>query len=99
MFKISTVDTPSQRKLVVEGALVGPWIAELHTAWSNASRDLNRRKLRIDLRTLTVISSEGEEAIFDLMKKGAKISCGGICTKYMLRRLARRVPRRAEAGH
>jgi hypothetical protein len=89
MFKISTVDTQSQRRLVVEGALIGPWITELRTAWTNASRNLDGRKLRIDLRSLTVISREGEGAIFDLMKQGAKFSCGGICTKYMVRRLAR----------
>jgi hypothetical protein len=89
MFKISTVDTRSQRTLVVEGALIGPWISELRSAWRTASRSLGGRKLRIDLRSLTVISREGEEAVFDLMKQGAKFSCGGICTKYMVKRLAR----------
>jgi hypothetical protein len=89
MFKISTIDTQSQRRLVVEGALVEPWIAELGTAWNNAGRDLDGRKLRIDLRSVTVISRAGEDAIFDLMKQGAKFSSGGICTKYMVKRLAR----------
>jgi hypothetical protein len=89
MFKISTVDTESQRRLVVEGALIGPWIAELRTAWRNATRDLDGRKLRIDLRSVTVMSREGEDAVFDLMKQGAKFSCGGICTKYRVKRLAR----------
>ncbi len=89
MFRISTVDTQAQRRLVVEGALIGPWILELRTSWKKATRDLDGRKLRIDLRGLTVISREGEDAILDLMKQGAKFSCGGICTKYMVRRLAR----------
>ncbi len=89
MFKISTVDTPSRRRLVVEGSLIGPWITELRTAWRNAIRDLDGRKLRIDLRSVTVISREGAGAIFDLMKQGAKFSSGGICTKYMVKRLAR----------
>ncbi len=74
---------------MVEGTLVGPWIPELRSAWRNASRHLEGRKLRIDLRSLTVISREGEDAIFDLMKQGAKFSCGGIYTKYMVKRLAR----------
>lgn len=89
MFKISTVDTQSQRRLVVEGALVGPWVAELRTAWKSASQDLGGRKLLIDLRSLTVISREGEDAIFDLIKQGAKFSRGGICTKYTVKRLTR----------
>lgn len=73
----------------MEGALTGPWIAELRTAWKNAGRDLDGRQLRIDLRSVTVISREGEDAIFDLMKQGAKFSSGGVCTKYMVKRLAR----------
>src|SRR4029077_5725776 len=89
MFKISIVDTPAQRRLVVEGKLSEPWVDELRTAWKNASRDSDARKLVIDLNRLTVISREGENAIFDLMKQGAKFSCGAICTRHMLKRLAR----------
>ena len=69
MFKISIVDTRTQRKLVVEGKLSEPWVAELRTTWRNASRDLDGRKVVIDLSSLTVISREGEDAIFDLMQK------------------------------
>jgi anti-anti-sigma regulatory factor len=89
MFKISIVDTLSQRKLVVEGKLSEPWLDELRTTWKNASRDLGGRKLIIDVSSLTVISQAGEDAIFDLMKQGAKFSCTGICTRYVLKRLAR----------
>ena len=89
MFKISIVDTPAQRKLVVEGKLSEPWVAELRTTCRNASRDLDGRKLVVDLCSLTVISREGEDAIFDLMKQGVKFSCAGILTRHVLKRLAR----------
>src|SRR5258708_27888009 len=72
MFRISITDTPSRRTLIVEGTLVGPWVAELGRTWRNASQDLDTRKLLIDLRNLTAISRDGEDAIFDLMKKGAR---------------------------
>src|ERR1700731_2950338 len=49
MFKISIVDTPAQRRLVVEGRLSEPWINELRATWRNTSRDLAGRKLVIDL--------------------------------------------------
>src|SRR5258708_37234383 len=89
MFKISIVDTRSQRKLVVEGKLTEPWVPELVAAWRNAARDFDGRKLVIDLNSLTVISREGEDAIFDLMRQGVKFSCGSIFTRYLLKRLAR----------
>jgi hypothetical protein len=76
MFKISIADTPSRRTLIVEGTLTGAWVAELGTTWRNANQELGGRKLVIELRNLTVISREGEDAIFDLMKKGAKFTCG-----------------------
>ena len=90
MFKISIVDTRTQRTLVVEGKLSEPWLAELRNTWGNASRDLEGRKLVIDLSSLTVISREGEDAILDLMKQGAKFSCAGILTRHVLKGLARK---------
>jgi hypothetical protein len=98
MFKISTIDTPSQRTLVVEGTLIGSWVAELRTTWKTASHELNGRKLVIDLGNLTVISIEGEGAILDLMKEGARFSRGGILTRHVLKQLTRKkeqeLPRR-----
>jgi hypothetical protein len=90
MFKISIADTPSRRTLIVEGTLTGDWVAELGTTWRNTHQELGGRKLVIELRNLTVISREGEDAIFDLMKKGAKFSCGGVLTRHLLKQLARR---------
>jgi hypothetical protein len=97
MFKIFIVDSPAQRRLVVEGKLSGPWVGELRSTCKNASRVLDGRKLVIDLSSLTVISREGEDAILDLMKDGAKFSCAGILTRHVLKRLARRC--RCEPDH
>jgi len=90
MFKISVVDTRSQRRPVVEGTLIGPWVAELRTSWRNAYQERGGRKLIVDLRNLTTISREGEGAIFDLVKEGAKFSCGKVLTKHVRKQLARK---------
>ncbi len=90
MFKISIVDNRSQRRVVVEGRLIEPWVDELRATWKIATRDLEGRRLVIDVGSLTVISQKGEDAIFDLMKEGAKFSCGGVLTRHVLKRLARR---------
>ena len=93
MFKISIADTPSQRTLLVEGTLIGAWVGELGTTWRNASRDLGGRKLVIDLTHVTVISPEGEDALFDLMKKGVNFSSGNVLTEHVLKQLARKKKR------
>ena len=90
MFRISIADTPSRRTLIVEGTLVGPWVAELGKTWRNAGHELDGRKLLIDLCNLTVVSREGEDAIFHLMKEGAMFSCGGVLISHVLKRLERK---------
>jgi hypothetical protein len=91
MFRISIDDTASRRTLIVEGTLVGPWVTELASTWRNASQELDGRKLVIDLRHLTAISREGEDAIFDLMKKGVKFTCcDGVLTRHVLKQLERK---------
>jgi hypothetical protein len=90
MFKISIVETPGQRRLVLEGKLVSPWTAEVESAWRTAGEQLQGRKLVIDLRNVTLISAEGENTLYELMKEGAKFSCADVLTKHVLRRLARR---------
>ena len=93
MFKISIADTPSRRTLLVEGTLIGAWAAELGKTWRNVSLDLGGRKLVVDLTNVTVISPEGEDAIFDLMKKGVNFSSGGVLTRHVLKQLVRKKQR------
>ncbi len=90
MFRISTIDTQRERRLVVEGTLVSPWVAELRTTWSSAGESLGGRTLVIDLRNATTIDREGEAAILELMQEGAKFCCSGVLTKYVLKQAAHR---------
>jgi hypothetical protein len=94
MFKISIVETSSRRRLVLEGRLVSPWTAELESAWRTAGEELRGRKLIIDLRNVTLISPDGENTLFKMMRDGARFSCGGVLTRHVLRQLARRCRRR-----
>jgi hypothetical protein len=90
MFKISTIDSASERRLIVEGTLVQPWVAELRRTWSDAGQSLDGRKLVIDLTNATLIDPEGEAAIFELMQEGAKFNCSGVLTRHVLKQAAHR---------
>lgn len=90
MLKISTIDSVDERRLVVEGKLVEPWVGELRKSWLAAAENLEGRKLVIDVSHATVIGCEGEEALFELMREGAKFSCCGVLTRYVLKQLAHR---------
>lgn len=90
MFRISIVDSDRERRLVVEGTLVQPWVPELRRSWREASESTGTRALVIDLTNATMIDREGEAAIFDLMKEGAKFCCSDVLTKHVLKQLAHR---------
>jgi hypothetical protein len=90
MFKISIVETRRQRRLVLEGKLVRPWTAELENAWRSAGEQLQGRKLIVDLTNVTLISPDGENTLFELMREGAKFSRGDVFVQHVLKQLARR---------
>jgi hypothetical protein len=90
MFKISVIDSRTVRRLVLEGTFITPWVAELRTTWAAANADLQYRKLVLDLKNVTRISQEGEDALSELMREGATFSCDGVLTKHVLEQLARK---------
>ena len=90
MLKISTVDTGTERRLILEGRLVSPWIEELRTAWTREKAELNDRELVIDVENVTVISQDGEDALLRLINDGAQFRCRSVLTRHVLHQLARR---------
>lgn len=90
MLKISLIDSAKQRRLVVEGKLIAPWAAELRSASDKAKADLRGRELVIEMKHVTAISREGENVIFELIKRGTKLRCDGVFTKYVVKQLTRR---------
>jgi len=91
--KISLVDGPTQRRLIVEGKLVTPWAAELGSACENARVDLRGRELVVEMKHVTTISQEGEKVIVELINAGVKFRCRGVFTRHVLKQLTRRANR------
>jgi hypothetical protein len=89
MLKITVVEHPRQRRLIVEGRLTAPWAAELTSACQAAGADLQNRKLIVDLRNVTAISPEGEDVLLQLMRENVELVCG-VYIKEVLRQLVRK---------
>jgi len=90
MLKISVIDRRTERRLVLEGKLIAPWVAELRTAWQAANGQVGGPALVVDLRNVTVISQEGENALLELMSDGARFRCSGVLIRHLIHELARR---------
>jgi anti-anti-sigma regulatory factor len=93
MLKISVIEGETKRQLVLEGKLVAPWTGELTSVFHAVIKDIDHRELVVDVRGLTVISSEGEEVLFALMMQGARFRGSDAFTKELLKQLARRARR------
>lgn len=87
MLKITTIDTEGQRRLILAGAIVGPWATELSSAWELACDSLGERKLVVDLSAVTVVSSEGRSILRDMKNRGAEFVCRGVYIKHVLQNL------------
>jgi argininosuccinate synthase len=93
MLKISVIDSRTELRLVLEGKLIAPWVAELRTAWKTLNEEIEGRVLVIDMGNVAIISQEGENALLELMNAGAKFRCSGVVTKHMIKELRRRSKR------
>jgi hypothetical protein len=90
MLRISFIDSPTQRRLILEGKLIAPWAAELRTACEKTRADLRGREVIIDMKHITTISQEGENVLLELINKGIKFRSRGVFTKHVLKQLTRR---------
>jgi anti-anti-sigma regulatory factor len=93
MLKISIRDRKASRLLVLEGKLIAPWTKELTEAASQ--NRVAKLELVVDLRGVTDISADGEEALFGLMVQGAKFRGAGVFIKQILKQLSQRLRRDA----
>jgi hypothetical protein len=103
MLRISVIDSRTERQLVLEEKLIGPWVAELKKAWKAARGQIADRTLVVDVKSVCVISEEGENALLELMSEGAMFRCSGVVTQHLIQQLRRRSKRNSNgagpAGH
>ncbi len=90
MLKISVMESQSERRLILEGKLIAPWVIELRTAFEKARATLQDREFVIELKNLTGISEEGESILLELMNARVTFRGSGVFAREVLRHLARR---------
>ena len=89
VLKISVVESRIERRLILEGKLFARWVTDFGTAFEKSRADLQNRQLVNDLKNVTVVSQEGENALLELMNERLKFRCG-VFTKHVFSQLSRR---------
>jgi anti-anti-sigma regulatory factor len=87
VLKITMTETPTERRWIVQGCLVGPWVSELRTTWKRAHKNQDRRVCIIDLNDVTSIDKSGERLLRAMSKKGAQLIATGMYVKHVLEQL------------
>jgi anti-anti-sigma regulatory factor len=84
VLKITMTETPAERRWVVQGRLVGPWVSELRTTWKRTHASQDNRPCIIDLNDVTFIDKSGERLLRALAKKGAQLIATGVYIQHVL---------------
>jgi hypothetical protein len=87
MLKVSVVEGPRRCRLVLEGMLIEPWVAEVISEYTKTKGHLDGRELVIDITNLSAVSPAGESALLLLLDDNAKFQ-SGVYMKEVLKQLA-----------
>ena len=87
MLKITITETPTEKRWILQGRLVGPWVDELRTAWKKTHRSQDGRACIVDLNNVTFIDKFGERLLRAISKKGAQLIASGMYTKHVVEKV------------
>src|SRR5260370_38763169 len=81
------METATDRRWIVQGRLVGPWVSELRTAWKRAHRGSDKPPCIIDLNDVTSIDKSGARLLRAMSKKGAQLMARGLHVNHVVEHL------------
>ncbi len=89
MLKITITNTPEEQRWILQGQLAGPFVSEVLSSWTNERDKRMGRRCTVDLDGVTFIDCDGEKALAEMMKEGARPVASGVYTKQLLEDLSR----------
>jgi len=84
MLKITRIDTDTEQRLILEGRLANPCIAELSSHWKETRHAHPERDFVVDLRGVLRIDNAGECALALMKAEGARFLASGIRMKHLI---------------
>ncbi len=85
MLRITQAASDSGTRLILEGKIVGPWVAELRTAFQNISEA--GRPPELDLAGVSYVDDAGERLLRELIAEGAQLMrCSGFVRETLRQR-------------
>ena len=82
MLRITITDNEFEQRWILQGRLIGEWVAELETAWK--SRRQNARRYIVDLTDVTLVDKCGEKLLETMGRAGAELTGSGVYLNYLV---------------
>ncbi|MGH9764720.1 MAG: STAS domain-containing protein [Blastocatellia bacterium] len=79
MLRIDIRRDGSATAFVLEGKLVGPWVAELENCWNESAAGV-ASQISVDLTGVSFIDSKGRDLLAQMRRQGAKLAASGCLT-------------------
>jgi outer membrane protein TolC/ABC-type transporter Mla MlaB component len=81
MLRITVEHERQPVRLVLEGALGGPWVDELRSSWKSVLSQEGRSGAVVDLENVHFVDSQGKALLTEMYRKGAQLTASGIMTQ------------------
>jgi hypothetical protein len=81
MLRITTHNHETETEFIVEGRLVGPWVAELERCWQTAISAKPCTPILVDLTAVSYVDAEGKELLTRMRRNGAEVLVTGLLNK------------------
>jgi anti-anti-sigma regulatory factor len=98
MLRITTVESPTEQKLILEGRIAEPWSSDLSSHWEEARRAHPERKFVVDMKGVTRIDAGCERALATMKSQGAQFLASGVRMKQLLKDLGSKATRKYSHG-
>jgi hypothetical protein len=90
VLRITIDETPTEKRWILHGRLVGVWVSELRRTWKKTPRLEDNRPCVIDLNDVTFIDEKGVRLLRAMSKQGAQFVATGIYIKHVLQQRCER---------
>ncbi|PYU25425.1 MAG: hypothetical protein DMG30_05565 [Acidobacteria bacterium] len=84
MLRIMISDGPVERRWILQGRLVMPWVAELEKSWKSSRSRRDVRRCVVDLSEVTLIDAQGEKLLKTMRRAGAELIACGVYIKHVV---------------
>jgi anti-anti-sigma regulatory factor len=90
VLRITIDETPTEKRWILQGRLVGLWVSELRRTWKKTDRSESNRPCVVDLNDVTFIDEKGVRLLRAMSKQGAQFVTTGIYIKHVLQQRCER---------